>query len=304
MAFKQYIKNIVNKLPYIKTLHKQVEHYNNNAFVPAGHYYSPIVLVKEAEEKQDEIWKNQYKDGIAGIDLNTPEQLELLKKISALYPEMPFEPYQKEGIRYYFENNFYHYTDGIILYGMMRHIKPKKIIEVGSGFSSASILDVNQLFFDNSIHLTFIDPDTERLDSLLTQKDKQNCIIKKDIVQNIPLSVFEELEAGDILFIDSTHVSKTGSDVNYLLFEVLPALKSGVFIHIHDIFYPFEYHKKWVFEGRNWNENYILKAFLMYNEKYKIILFPDYLHRLYADSFKEMPLCYKHFGGSFWIEKQ
>ena len=81
-------------------------------------------------------------------------------------------------------------------------------------------------------------------------------------LQDVDLKEFDKLKSGDVLFIDSTHVSKIGSDVNYLFFEILPRLHRGVYIHIHDIFYPFEYPKDWIDEGRAWNENYILRAFL------------------------------------------
>src|SRR5205814_62343 len=118
------------------------------------------------------------------------------------------------------------------------------------------------------------------------------------------LETFEKLNSGDILFVDSTHVVKTGNDVNYILFEIIPRLKSGVLIHFHDIFYPFEYPKDWVFMGRNWNEDYFLKAFLMYNNEFEIILFSDYLHKHHKEIFKEMPLCYKNSGGNLWIRKK
>src|SRR5690606_8620162 len=114
----------------------------------------------------------------------------------------------------------------------------------------------------------------------------------------VPLAVFEELNAGDMLFIDSTHVAKTGSDVNYILFEILPRLKSGVLIHFHDIFYPFEYPRDWVFNGRNWNEVYFLKAFLMYNTTFEIKLFSHYLHKHHPNVFEAMPLCYRNHGGN------
>jgi len=125
-----------------------------------------------------------------------------------------------------------------------------------------------------------------------------------DTVQSVPLDTFKKLQAGDILFVDSTHVSKTGSDVNHILFEILPVLNPGVIIHFHDIFYPFEYPKEWVLRGYNWNEDYILRAFLMYNNAYEIKLFPDYLHRHHKEVFAELPLTYKNTGGSFWLEKK
>ena len=80
-------------------------------------------------------------------------------------------------------------------------------------------------------------------------------------------------------------------------------LKAGVMIHFHDVFYPFEYPKAWVFSGHNWNEDYLLKAFLMYNNSFEIRLFSEYIHRFHPQGFAEMPLTAKNFGGNLWIEK-
>ena len=91
-------------------------------------------------------------------------------------------------------------------------------------------------------------------------------------IQHADKSLFSALEPNDILFIDTSHVAKAGSDVNYLLFEILPILKPGVLVHIHDIFLPDEYPKKWVIEdGRNWNEQYLVRAFLQYNPAFEIV---------------------------------
>ncbi len=132
---------------------------------------------------------------------------------------------------------------------MLRILSPKKFIEVGSGFTSAVTLDTNEFYLDNKIELTFIKPNANLLKSILKKTDNINLIEKG--LQDVPLDVFEQLESGDVLFIDSTHVSKIGSDVNYLFFEILPRLKKGVYIHLHDIFYPFEYPKQWILDGMN-----------------------------------------------------
>ena len=97
--------------------------------------------------------------------------------------------------------------------------------------------------------------------------------LRQQTLQSVGVEVFEELGRGDILFIDSTHVSKLGSDVNYLFFEILPRLRSGVRVHIHDVFFPFEYPPKWIAKGIAWNENYLLRGFLQYNDKFRIVLF-------------------------------
>jgi len=301
---KQKIKKYLDKLPYLRSLVLENNRLKDNSKYPPGHFYSPIPLVKELEKKQDIIWENKLKEGINGIELNTKNQLELLNQLSKYYEELPFKANSQDGVRYKFDNGLYSYTDGIILYCLIRHLKPKRIIEIGSGHSSAVMLDTNELFFKNKIQLTFIEPFPDRLISLLTKEDKKNINLIKSEVQSVSLDNFKKLEAGDILFVDSSHVVKTASDVNFILFDVLPILQSGVFIHFHDIFYPFEYPKKWVLSGINWNEDYFLKAFLMYNNKFEIRLFSEYLHRFHDKAFKKMPLSYNNIGGNLWIEKK
>ena len=255
---KKKIASIINKLPYINKLYLQVSAFKINSCYPAGHYHSPIVSVDHIKSREKEIWKGLERDGINGVYLNTKGQLNLVRELLKYYSENPFRANKSENRRYYFENGFYLYTDGLILYSMMRHIKPKRIIEVGSGFTSALMLDVNDLFFNKKIKLTFIEPNAERLFSLMSKEDKEKSTVIQNHVQSVDLACFQQLEAGDILFIDSSHVSKTGSDVNFILFEILPLLKSGVLVHFHDIFYPFEYPIEWVLGGRNWNEDYML----------------------------------------------
>jgi hypothetical protein len=132
---------------------------------------------------------------------------------------------------------------------------------------------------------------------------KRSTLIKTE-VQLVSLDFFEKLEAGDILFIDSSHVGKTGSDVNFILFEVLPALKSGVIIHFHDVSYPFEYPKEWVYKGRNWNEDYFLRAFLMYNNNFEILLFSDYLYKHHLKAFEKISKNVNDPGMNLWVMKK
>lgn len=301
---KKTIKKILNTFPYIKTLYQENVLLKENAKFPSGHFYSPIVSVKDLQKRQDYIWQENEKEELEGIDLNLQTQIQLIKKFEFFYPELPFKPEPVDNLRYYFKNRFYSYTDAILLYGMLRHFKPNNIIEIGSGFSSALMMDVNDMFFKSKIKLKFIEPFPTRLKSLMGIKESKNVELIEDNLQNIPLHIFNALEKGDILFIDSSHIVKTGSDVNHILFKILPILNSGVLIHFHDIFYPFEYPKKWVLNGFNWNETYFLKSFLMYNSNYEIILFSDYLHKYYKSIFQNMPLTYRGTGGNLWIMKK
>ncbi len=107
----------------------------------------------------------------------------------------------------------------------------------------------------------------------------------------------------DILFIDSTHVSKIGSDVNRLIFDILPALPRGVVVHFHDIFFPFEYPLEWLYEGRAWNEAYLLRAFLSYNKSFKILFWNSYLQAKQLDALNAAYPAMAVGGSSIWIKK-
>lgn len=296
------LKKIITRLPYLKRLYNEIEIYKKG--FPPGHYYSPIISELEVNAHSDKIFSKSQT--LAGIDLNKEEQLKLLTTLQKYYPELPYKEFRNPELRYYFNNNTFEYSDAIFLNAMMRHFSPKKIIEIGSGFSSAVMLDTNKIFFKPSIDLTFIEPYPERLQSLLHKDDVAQFTLIENNLQDVPPELFANLKASDILFVDSTHVSKTGSDVNMILFEILPQLQKGVIIHFHDIFFPFEYPKEWVlgWSGFGWNEIYLLRAFLMNNKEYKIILFNTYLEEIEEDWFREnMPLCLKDKGGSLWIQK-
>jgi predicted O-methyltransferase YrrM len=292
------IKSLASKPKRMYDLYKAAK---NNCWVNPGHFYSPDVNIEEVKANEDKIWKaDKY---VKDVELNESEQISLLKEFEEYYSSMPFPATAQDGFRYHFENTYYSYTDAFILYSFLRHFKPKKVIEVGSGFSSALMLDTKD-HFKLETSITFIEPYPDRLNSLISNKDRAGYKIIKSRIQDVDLSEFKNLSKGDILFIDSTHVSKTGSDVNYLIFEVFPVLEPGVFIHVHDVFTSFEYPKSWVYEGRGWNEDYILRAFLMNNNKYKIKIFSHFLQTHFKDIFNSMPLLKKNEGANIWIEKQ
>ena len=272
-----------------------------NRRFPPGHFHSPIP--DESGIEVATMLASSHAGEIPGVDLNRESQLRLLAELAPHYHKLPFGDEPQDGLRYYYSNPHYSYTDANFLACLILHLKPKRIVEVGSGFSSAVILDINDHFFDSGITCTFIEPYPElTLRKILKTDDEVN--LKVCRLQDIPLATFEELEANDILFLDSTHVSKVGSDVNYFVFEIFPRLASGVYIHIHDIFYPFEYPKEWFADGIAWNEAYILRAFLQFNQEFEIKLFSTYLHQQHPEFFmKEMPRCLQNSGGSIWLKR-
>ena len=272
-------------------------------FEPPGHYYSPIPSFEEIRKDEKRIFAD-VPQTIPGVELNNDTQLKLLSRFKSYYRDMPFQAEKQADLRYYYDNPAYSYSDGIFLHCMIRELKPRRIIEVGSGFSSCMIMDTNELFFDGSIATTFIEPHPELLMSLLTDADKSRTKTIPCRLQDVDLDEFESLQANDILFIDSTHVSKIDSDVNRIMFDILPRLASGVYIHFHDICFPFEYPKEWVLEGRAWNEAYLLKAFLQFNNSFEVVLMSTYLAKFHAPFLREnLPLCLENPGGSIWIRK-
>lgn len=273
-------------------------------FVPNGHFYSPIAPKEELRRDAARIFAS-WPRTIPGIDLREHQQLQLLDALKEYYSDLPFEAEKADDLRYFYDNPAYSYSDAIFLNGMVRHARPKKVIEVGSGYSSCMLLDTNERWFNNSIKCTFIEPYPKLLQSLLKDGDLERIEIHEKRVQDVEGSLFASLEENDILFVDSTHVSRTGSDVNHILFNVLPSLADGVYIHFHDIFYPFEYIKDWIDEGRAWNEAYLLRAFLQNNSDFEVIAFNTFLEHFHEDYFREnMPLCLKNRGGSIWLRKR
>lgn len=256
---KGFFKNILTRC-FTKISKNSVSEDNPFlAFAPPGHFYSPLPDLNFIQKHRERIFK--YKRELPGIEIDDALLCKNVKIFSQFYKDLPFTSKPNKNLRYYYENDFFSYGDAIILYSMIRYYNPKRIIEVGSGFSSALMLDINFLFFKNDISFIFIEPYPDRLYSLLKTEDYKHCHVIEDAVQNVPLEIFSSLSSNDILFIDSSHVVKVGSDVHFIITELLPILQEGVLIHFHDIGWPFEYPEEWFYMGRAWNEAYFLRAF-------------------------------------------
>ena len=270
-------------------------------FFPPGHFYSPL---PSREETAEAFARGGFGPPFPGVDLNEAGQVARLERFAAWYPEQPFPEKPTKGKRFHLENPSYGHFDAIMLYAMLREARPRRIVEVGSGFSSAAMLDLNDGPLGGGVHFTFIDPDMIRLRKLLRPDDERRTTLIEKRVQEVPLDVFQSLGENDVLFIDSSHVSKIGSDVNRLYFDVLPALAPGVLIHIHDVAGNLDYPREWLDEGRAWNEQYLLRAFLMNNRDYRIELFTGWLFNTRHAWFREkMPLCARGGGGQMWLRK-
>lgn len=272
-------------------------------FAPPGHYYSPLPGPRDVEEYAQGL-NSCLHESDPSVDLNDRGQEELLHAFAPLYREFDWADHPVEGRRFILGNHYFDHGDAIALYCMLRYFVPRRVIEVGSGYSSALMLDTSERFLGRAVHFTFIEPDPVRLLALATDYDKMSYELVARKVQDVPLGSFDRLQPNDFLFIDSSHVTKAGSDVNYLMFKVLPRLKPGVIVHIHDVFWPFEYPLEWLREGRAWNETYLVRAFLQYNSAFKVLLFNDYVGKRFHGLLTElMPLFMINTGGSLWLRR-
>lgn len=179
------------------------------------------------------------------------------------------------------------------------------MLEVGSGFSTLLTVDVKHRFLGGNLDITCIEPFPRPF--LKSGLNGLTRLIERK-VQDVALVEFEQLMPGDILFIDSSHVAKTGSDVNFLYFEVLPRLRPGVRIHVHDIFFPNDYPKDWVIEqNRSWNEQYLLRALLMYSTAFGVVFSSSYAYWRFPDLVRNalaLPDGRVFGGGSIWLERR
>ncbi len=270
------------------------------------HFYEPI---PDTRTLKDDLWEKQSE--LVGIDINEDEQINLLHLFSSRFKkEYDRFPLNKTPVpyEYYVNNGAFESVDGEILYCMIRYFKPRKIIEIGSGYStclSAKAILENKKEDNNYVcELIAIEPYPN--DTLKAGFPGLTKLIPKK-VQEVPVHEFEKLEENDILFIDSTHVLNIGSDVQYEYLEILPRLNKGVLVHIHDIFLPAEYPKQWVLkEFRFWNEQYLLQAFLTFNDRFKVLWAGSYMHLKHPGKLEQAFSSYSRrdrWPGSFWIKR-
>jgi predicted O-methyltransferase YrrM len=243
-------------------------------YQPRGHYYSPLPDIEFAAEFSRGAMRRAPAAAIPGVRLDLETQKPVIDAMLSVAAGFDWPDRAAPERRFFNDNRWFDKPDAFTLYAVMQTIKPARIIEIGSGFSSALMLDTRQFKAMDGLNLSFIEPEPMRLRTLLREGDSSAADILEQYVQNVPLSFFESLTANDILFVDSSHVSRVGSDLNHMLFEILPRLASGVWIHFHDIFWPFEYPESWLKKGISWNEAYLLRAFLMYNSSFDIAFWP------------------------------
>ncbi len=265
-----------------------LDHYNEPLINPKAH------LKKSLRDDRE----------LKGIDFNIKEQLDLLSKFKYNDELLQFPIKGKNEMEYCYDNNAYASGDAEYLYNIIRHFKPKRIIEIGSGLST--------LMAQKAIAKNKLEDDNYVCDHICIEPYEKPWLYKLDVelirekVEDIDKSFFKKLEKNDILFIDSTHIIKPQGDVLFEYLEVLPIIKTGVLVHIHDIFTPKDCLDDWVYKKHLlWNEQYLLEAFLMFNSQYRIIGSLNYLAHNYRNELeKKCPIFAKQKyrePGAFWM---
>jgi hypothetical protein len=271
---------------------------------PKGHFYSPVHSINDLGPYEEVA--NRAKAKFANTMPGFSEK-RIVKEFNDIKPYFKDFNYPKDDdgkCRFYSKNVSLSLMDSLAIFSMIRKYRPKRIIEIGSGFSSGLMMETNEKYFNNKIDITFIEPYPYLLYQRMRKGDKSKYKVIPNGVQDVPLDIFKQLKKDDLLFIDSTHVSKFNSDVNYEIFDILPELNKGVIIHFHDILDGFEYSLNWLKMGWAWNEDYMLRAFLMNNKEYEILLMTNYLSNHYPELLKESyPEEDVINGGALWMRK-
>ena len=253
--------------------------------ITRNHFYEPI---PDTRTLKDQLWLRQSQ--LVGIDINEQKQVEMINQFLRFKNEYDNFPKNRtsKAWQFYANNPYFGPVDAEVLYCMIRHFQPKKIIEIGCGYStylSAEAILKNEEKSGYRADLIAVDPYPNRvlksgfpgLSRLITEK-----------IEDIDLEEYKALKENDILFIDSSHVLKIGNDVHHEYLEILPRLNKGVIVHIHDIFVPCEYPKMWVLKMRRfWNEQYLVQAFLAFNNVFEVLWCGSYMHLKHPDKLAE-----------------
>ena len=273
---------------------------------PLGHYYSPVYDPRElaAEPRRSQIWPPRPRETV-GIDWRDEEQLALCTGSLAAQRRLDFVHEEPADPTVYFTaNDQYPALDAWVLEGMLQHVRPRRVVEVGSGFSSLVTARVNRERFGGEIDFTCVEPYPRQF---LVDGVDGITGLRVEKVQDAPLDVFTQLTAGDVLFIDTSHTIKTGGDVPWIYGEIMPRLATGVVVHIHDIPMPGDYPPQWVMEGWGWNERYLVQAFLTFNSAFEVYFSVPYMVQRHRDAVvRAFPRYVDHeprAGSSLWIRR-
>lgn len=266
-------------------------------YVIPAHFYEPIPNSRDLALNERRVWKISQ---LIGLDMNDKLQLTFLGSVFPKYYN-EYVTLSKGLIKDAFQE-----VDREVLYCMTRHFKPPRIIEIGSGTSTHIFIKaiLTNRKDEESSELIVVDPYPTKTVKKLADKHKFRLV--QDKCENLEVDFFSQLKSGDILFTDSTHVVKTGGEVNYLFLDILPRLNKGVIVHVHDVFLPLEYPKDWLLKKHVfWTEQYLLHAFLIYNDSFEVLWGGSYMNLKYPQKLRSAFPSYNPYSipASFWFRR-
>ena len=254
-----------------------------NEFVNPGHFYSVIPNITKDYNNNDPKFLN--------LDFNEESHTIILNEINNYLGKFDNEfghtdvLERQNNFKYTLLNNAFEWMDARLLHYFLQKNKPKKIIEIGSGNSTLLTYNTKQMY---NLDLDIICIEPYPSNYLKNLHEIGGITLRENNLEKIDLSIFTTLSENDILFIDSSHVLKLDSDVMYYFTKIFPLLKKNVLIHIHDIFFPYDYPIDWIKQGRFWNEQYFLYVFLQYNTKFQIKFCNSYSQFKYSKELKKI----------------
>lgn len=265
------------------------------------HYYEP--LINPHKYLNPALRENRQ---LPGIDLNDKMQLSLLESFNYNEELLAFPLKKQSELEYAYDNGSFKSGDAEYLYSTVRHFKPARVIEIGSGNSTLLVASAIKKNIAEDKHYSCEHICIEPYEQPWLEKTDAKIIRKK--VEDMELGFFTTLQENDILFIDSSHMIRPQGDVLFEYLTLLPLLNKGVIVHIHDIFTPNDYLHEWLFSERLfWNEQYLLEAFMSFNAAFEVIGALNYLSHHHTTAFSsKCPIFAKEKGrepGSFWIRK-
>lgn len=271
------------------------------------HFNSPIPDVADLESRQ--VWDKRSK--LKGIDFREDAQIEFLNLLGSDFGQECNWPITQTDnpTDFYVENASFSYGCAAATHCMIRHFKPGKVIEIGSGMSSLVIskaVEMNKTMSGVQGKHIMVDPYPQDFVKSLSTQGAELTVSR---VEMLDPEFFDQLRENDILFIDSSHSVRIGGDVNFLYLDILPRLAPGVVVHIHDINLPYEYPKVYATSEtfrQFWTEQYLLQSFLCFNDRYEVMLALNYIMTDHLDSFKKAfpfynPDLHRFSSSSFWI---
>jgi predicted O-methyltransferase YrrM len=290
---KQYFGDVLSARKHFALAQKYGLH------VTPSHFYYPI---PDTSNLPLETWTEPSE--MVGVEMCEEDQIGFLENVFSKYTDVfksfPLKQTNDE-LEFTFENDQISGADPFVLYALIRHLKPAHVIEVGAGYST--LVTTRALRENRCGRITCIEPYPR---SFLKRAVEGVGEILSVPVQDIDFSVFEALCENDVLFIDSSHVVRIGGDVNQLFLEILPRLRPGVWIHIHDVFFPHDYPEEWTKQMNFfWSEQYLLHSFLCCNSEFKVRFAVGYMGKKYTRSMQKVFPGYQigMGGGSCWIQR-